>query len=179
MTAERELHLVELVALDGRATGSATVAEAHAAPGMLHRAFSVLLFDDDGRTLLQQRAAVKSRFPNRWANTCCGHPGPGEPVVEAAARRLKEELGIAGVGLADIGVYAYAATDPATGRVEREYDHVVVGRVRGSVSTAADPAEVAELRWAEVHALSGDLTENPATYAPWLRGVVGIALPVM
>ena len=51
---------------------------------MLHRAFSVLLFDDDGRTLLQQRAAVKSRFPSRWANTCCGHPGPGEPVVEAA-----------------------------------------------------------------------------------------------
>ena len=62
----------------GRPIGSATVDEAHQAPGQLHRAFSVFLRDADGRVLLQQRAAAKTRFPLRWANTCCGHPAPGE-----------------------------------------------------------------------------------------------------
>ena len=94
----REETPVELVDADGTAMGEATVAVAHTAPGLLHRAFSVLLFDPDGRLLLQQRAAGKTRFPLRWANACCGHPAPGEPVAEAAARRLGDELGDRGRG---------------------------------------------------------------------------------
>ena len=81
------------------AVGSSTVERGvTCGPGLLHRAFSVLLFDAEGRTLLQRRSAAKTRFPLRWANACCGHPAPGEGVAEAAARRLAEELGVGGVG---------------------------------------------------------------------------------
>ena len=166
---------VELVTPEGVPLGSSTVELAHDAPGRLHRAFSVLLFDTDGRTLLQQRAAVKTRFPSRWANTCCGHPRPGEPVVTAAARRLGEELGVRGVVLTEAGVHAYAADDPATGRVEREYDHVLVGQVAADLALAPDPAEVATTRWVPVPGLVEQLSTDPDSYAPWLAGVLAVA----
>lgn len=123
----RENHLVELVDDAGRTRGETTVSAAHQPPGQLHRAFSVLLVDPDGRVLLQRRASVKTRFPLRWANSCCGHPAPGESLVEAANRRLREELGAGPVELTEVGVYAYYAEDPATSRVEFEYDHVLRG----------------------------------------------------
>jgi isopentenyl-diphosphate delta-isomerase len=168
----RETHLVELVDESGAPLGSASVADAHTAPGQLHRAFSVLLFDADGRTLLQQRADAKTRFPLRWANSCCGHPTPGTPVVEAAEQRLAEELGVTGVSLVDVGVYIYRAADDATGRVEHEYDHVVVGTVDPSLAIAPDPAEVAATRWVPAASV---VTSDPA-FAPWLSGVLPIAL---
>ena len=114
----RELHLVELVAPDGSPVGATTVVAAHTAPGSLHRAFSVLLFDPAGRTLLQQRSAAKTRFPLRWANSCCGHPAPGQPVATAARIRLADELGVSDVDLTDAGVYVYRAVDPATDRAD-------------------------------------------------------------
>ena len=114
----RESHQVELVDANGVAAGSTTVEEAHQAPGQLHRAFSVFLRDDEGRVLLQQRAATKTRFPLRWGNTCCGHPQPGEDITTAAARRLVEEIGVGGVPLQEVGRYSYYAEDPASGRVE-------------------------------------------------------------
>ncbi|WP_344610971.1 isopentenyl-diphosphate Delta-isomerase [Dactylosporangium salmoneum] len=165
----REQQLVELVATDGTASGSATVEDAHRAPGRLHRAFSVLLFDPDGRVLLQQRAAVKTRFALRWANACCGHPGPGEPVVVAAARRLDEELGVS-ASLEEVGVYLYQAADPDSGRVEFEYDHVLVGAYAGPVRP--DPAEVAETDWVLPAELEERLRRFPDFYAPWLAGVL-------
>ncbi|WP_203759050.1 isopentenyl-diphosphate Delta-isomerase, partial [Actinoplanes octamycinicus] len=167
----RENHLVELVDTDGRAIGSTTVADAHQEPGRLHRAFSVFLQDAEGRVLLQRRAAVKTRFPLRWGNSCCGHPGPGETVAEAAGRRLSEELSVRGVALAEVGTYTYRAVDPVTGRVEHEYDHVLVGRLPEGVEPAPDPAEIAELRWVSVPALRADLPASPQSYAPWLAGV--------
>jgi isopentenyl-diphosphate delta-isomerase len=168
----RESDLVELVDESGVAVGSATVAAAHTAPGQLHRAFSVLLFDQAGRTLLQQRAAVKTRFPLRWANSACGHPPPGTTVVAAAAQRLAEELGVTGVELVDVGVHTYRAADEVTGRVEHEYDHVVVGRVTGDLALAPDPAEVAATRWVDPRSLD----PTGPDYAPWLAGVLPIAL---
>jgi isopentenyl-diphosphate Delta-isomerase len=171
---EREHELVELVSAAGTATGSATVSDAHRGDGLLHRAFSVLLFDDRGRTLLQQRSATKTRFPLRWANACCGHPTPGEPVAEAATRRLGEELGVRGIALTDVGVLTYAATDPVTGRTEREYDHVMVGRVPPDLTTAPDPREVADLRWVAVAAVLDDF--GSVDHAPWLAGVLRVAL---
>jgi isopentenyl-diphosphate Delta-isomerase len=164
----REETPVELVDADGTAMGEATVAVAHTAPGLLHRAFSVLLFDPDGRLLLQQRAAGKTRFPLRWANACCGHPLPGEPVVDAATKRLAEELGLHGVRLAPAGVYLYRAPDPDTQRVEHEYDHVLVGHLPTDPPIDPDPAEVAALRWIR----PGGLSAEPLAYAPWLAGVV-------
>lgn len=171
MTVERELQLVELVTPDGQTIGSSTVRAAHTEPGALHRAFSVLLVDEQGRTLLQQRAPGKTRFPLRWANACCGHPSPGETVLNAASRRLVEELGVSRVELAEAGVYTYRAADPITGRVEHEYDHVLVGRVGADLAIAEDPAEVAATRWVP----SASLTATTGEYAPWLSGVLTVA----
>lgn len=171
----REAQFVELVGPDGAATGSCTVAEAHTAPGRLHRAFSVMLLDDEGRVLVQQRAAEKTRFALRWANACCGHPAPGQTVFDAAARRLVEEIGVRGVTLHEAGVYLYRAEDPKTGRIEHEYDHVLVGRVPVDPRLDLDPAEVAGVAWPEPERLRADLAGDPDRYAPWFRGVVEVA----
>lgn len=173
MRAGREQDLVELVDPRGRAVGESTVEDAHRAPGRLHRAFSVLLVDPEGQLLLQQRAASKTRFPLRWANACCGHPAPGEPVVVAASRRLTEEVGLRAVPLVQIGVYVYRAPDPQTGRVEHEYDHVLLGRVIRDPALDLDPAEVAGVAWISSTTLRDDLHARPESYAPWLPGVAG------
>jgi isopentenyl-diphosphate Delta-isomerase len=167
----RETHLVELVDAEGAMTGSTSVEEAHAAPGQLHRAFSVFLRDAEGRVLLQQRAATKTRFPLRWANTCCGHPAPGEDVRVAAARRLVEEVGVGGVALTEVGVYSYYAEDPVTGRVEYEYDHVLLGDMPVGRAIMPDPDEVAGVRWVGMAELRSALVDDPRSYAPWLSGV--------
>jgi len=177
LSTERELDLVELVSPTGEAVGSATVAQAHTVPGSLHRAFSVLLFDAAGRTLLQRRAATKTRFPLRWANACCGHPAPGEVVVAAATRRLADELGVPRVALAHAGVHTYEAVDPTSGRIEREFDHVLVGRVSADLTILADPAEVADTRWVTGTTRQRNVTGAAvAECAPWLPGVFRIAL---
>jgi isopentenyl-diphosphate delta-isomerase len=164
--------LVELVDDTGTPTGTATVEDAHEWPGVLHRAFSVLLFDHAGRTLLQQRAAVKTRFALRWGNACCGHPRPGVGPVTAAAVRLAEELGVTGVALEPIGAFVYRAGDASTGRVEHEYDHVLIGQLAADTALQPDPAEVAEVAWHDLAELRTDLIARPARYAPWLAGVL-------
>lgn len=170
----REAHLVELVDPAGHPTGESTVDDAHRAPGRLHRAFSVLLLDPQGRVLLQRRSAEKTRFPLRWANACCGHPTPGTPVMAAAARRLVEELAVSGVALDELGVYSYAADDPGTGRVEREYDHVLVGHVTADQALAPDPTEVDAVRWVAPAELAREIAADPERFAPWLAGVLAL-----
>jgi isopentenyl-diphosphate delta-isomerase len=174
---DREQLLVELVDPAGRALGSCPVLEAHTAPGRLHRAFSVLLYDPAGRLLLQQRAAAKTRFALRWSNTCCGHPAPGEDLVTAAQTRLAEELGITAAQftpLAEAGVLRYRAEDAATRRVEYEWDHVLVGTLVQGV-TAPDEGEVREVRWANPGPLGAEIAARPDDFTPWLAGVLDIA----
>jgi isopentenyl-diphosphate delta-isomerase len=171
VTTSRETHLVELVDTEGAPAGAATVSDAHRAPGQLHRAFSVFLRDPSGRVLLQQRASVKTRFPLRWANTCCGHPLPGETPATAANRRLVEEIGVDDVELTEVGVYSYYAEDPTTGLVEYEYDHVLLGDVPADARLLVDPDEVADVRWISVEELNAGLREDLRSYAPWLPGV--------
>ncbi|MEU4838364.1 isopentenyl-diphosphate Delta-isomerase [Nocardia testacea] len=172
-TTDRETLPVELVDSTGKTVGSCPVAEAHRAPGRPHRAFSVLIFDTAGRTLLQQRSPGKTRFPARWSNTCCGHPAPGVPVVEAAGVRLAEEMGLR-VPLTEVGVYSYRAGDPRTGFVEDEWDHVLVG-VLDDARPEPDPAEVADYRWVRPDELRARLREDPDGFSPWLAGVLEIA----
>ena len=94
--------------------------------------------------------------------------------MAAAEQRLAEELGITGVALREVGVYTYRAADSATGRVEHEYDHVVVGWVPNDLEVTPDPAEVEDIRWARTAALPEAM--RSASYAPWLSGVLPIAL---
>jgi isopentenyl-diphosphate delta-isomerase len=177
VTLSREAHLVELVDESGVACGQSTVADAHRAPGLLHRAFSVFLQDPAGRLLLQRRAAGKTRFPLRWANACCGHPAPGQPLLAAAGQRLDDELTVTGVDLVEVGVHLYHAADPATGLVEREWDHVLLGRVGTDIPLRPDPAEVAAVRWVSPDELRGELATRPAAFAPWLSGVLARLTP--
>ena len=168
--------VVELVDRAGAPVGVCSVAEAHTPPGQLHRAFSVLLFDRDGRVLLQRRARVKSRFAGRWTNTCCSHPAPGENLVDSARRRLDEELGLAlGPGsLRELGRFTYRAADPGSGTVEHEFDHVLVGRHDGDPVPLA--SEVDGWRWVEPDRLLAELNASPQEYSPWLDGVLRVAL---
>lgn len=173
--ADREEHLVQVVDARGTSIGAATVAEAHSLPGRLHRAFSVLLVDDRGRLLLQRRSARKTRFALRWANTCCGHPWPGQNLRAAGAARLLDEMGLVAGELDEVGRFVYRAEDPVTGRVEHEYDHVLVGHVAGEVRPDPDPAEVAEWRWANPAEIQENLAADPTRYAPWLGPVIDLA----
>jgi len=174
---DREQLLVELVDLEGRALGPCPVREAHTAPGRLHRAFSVLLYDSAGRVLLQQRAAVKTRFALRWSNTCCGHPAPGQDLVAAAQTRLAEELGITAAQitpLTEAGVFSYRADDTGSKYVEYEWDHVFVGTLTSGVPVA-DQDEVREVRWADPRVLAAEIAARAADFTPWLAGVLGVA----
>jgi isopentenyl-diphosphate delta-isomerase len=169
-----ERNLVELVDADGNAVGACSVAEAHAPPGRLHRAFSVLLFDGDGRVLMQRRALSKSRFAGRWTNTCCSHPAPGEDVVEAARRRLAQELGlrIGAGGLREVGRFVYRAADPAGGAVEHEFDHVLVGDWPRQATPSPDAGEVHGVRWMTPDEVREGLTRAPDSHSPWLGDVL-------
>ncbi len=134
--------LLELVDEKGVTIGTAEKLAAHQPPGQLHRAFSVFLFDDHGRLLLQQRALGKYHSPGVWSNTCCGHPYPGEAPFAAAARRTFEELGVSPSLLAEAGTVRYNHPDPASGLVEQEYNHLFVGLVQAPLAPDAD--EVAQ-----------------------------------
>lgn len=175
--SDRENLLVELIDDTGAGIGACTVAEAHTAPGRPHRAFSALLFDQSGQVLLQQRAAVKTRFASRWSNTCCGHPAPGQGAAAAAVRRLSDELGI-GPGdhtpLTEVGLFRYQAADPQSGLVEHEWDHILIATLTAG-SLEPNEAEVAGYAWVWPDWLRDDLAGRPDTYTPWLRGVLDIA----
>ncbi len=138
--------------------------EAHR-KGLLHRAFSVFLFDDEGRLLLQQRAATKYHSALLWTNTCCSHPRPGESLETAAKRRLKEEMGI-DAEIRHRFSFIYNATFD-NGLQEHELDHVFFGRVNGPPSP--DPDEVNAWRFVEMGELQKDMERTPEEYTAWLH----------
>lgn len=159
--------LLVLVDTQDREIGVAPKQSVHML-GLRHRAFSIVLTDDRGRVLLQRRAADKYHSPGLWANSCCGHPRPGESIHEAATRRAREELGVT-VTLREIGTFTYLAVVGAT-MIEHEIDHVFVGST--SADLRPDPREVAELEWRFLDDVRRDLRRNPGRYGPWLDGVL-------
>jgi isopentenyl-diphosphate delta-isomerase len=179
-SADREQFSVELVDWAGKASGTCPVRDAHTPPGQLHRAFSVLLYDPAGRVLLQQRAAVKTRFALRWSNTCCGHPAPGQDLVAAAQARLDDELGITPAQvtpLTEAGVLRYRAGDAASQYVEHEWDHILVGMLTGGTPSPAEN-EVHAVRWTSPGTLAAEVAARPAEFTPWLAGVLKLAARV-
>ncbi len=167
--------MLELVDENGVTIGTAEKLSAHLAPGRLHRAFSVFLFDDAGRMLLQRRALGKYHSPGVWSNTCCGHPYPGEQPFVAAARRTAEELGVAPALMREAGTVRYNHPDPASGLVEQEFNHLYVGLVRGPLDP--DPEEIDDTAFAGPSELAKLRAEG--TFSAWFGSVLDTALPTV
>lgn len=132
---------------------------------LCHRAFSIFIFHHH-RILLQQRAATKYHTPSLWTNTCCSHPRPGESIIEAGQRRLKEEMGIETI-LTSQGFFHYIAHF-ANGLTENEVDHVLVGNIDYDV-IQPNPTEVQAYRWVGLPELKQEIAENPHHFTPWLE----------
>lgn len=155
---------VILVDPDDTAIGIRAKQDAHI-EGVLHRAFSVFVFDSAGRMLLQRRALTKYHSGGLWSNTCCSHPQPGESAAAAANRRLFEEMGFhCPLGTAFSFVYR---ADVGGGLIEHEYDHVFVGTFDGD--PAPDPAEVDAWRWIEIADLHRELRDRPDRFTTWFH----------
>lgn len=162
---------VEVVNRQGEVQGTVGKREAHLPPGILHRAFSLFLFDGEGRMLLQRRAAGKYHSPLLLTNATCSHPRPGEPVADAVRRRAREELGAEVTELVELGIVIYQVLDDRTGLAEHEYNHVFAGTVRpGDVNP--DPDEVAEVVYATPERLAELRAAEPFT--SWFNHVWGI-----
>jgi isopentenyl-diphosphate delta-isomerase len=144
--------------------------------GLLHRAFSVFLYDDQGQMLIQQRALTKYHAGGLWANTCCGHPFPGEEPLEAANRRLFEELGLRSDLKPLTHIYYKKLLDH--GMIEHEYVHVFQGRFDGS-AMAPDPQEIMDVAFVSPQALRADAQAHPHKYAAWFEHYLTDYYPVL
>lgn len=162
---------VEVVDRDGRVLGTVGKLEAHVPPGILHRAFSLFLFDHEGRMLLQRRAKSKYHSPLLLTNATCSHPLPGEPVADAVARRAKEELGANVSDLEELGIVIYRVDDERSGMSEHEYNHVYVGYV-DTDSINLNPDEVDEIVFVTPEELAHRRATEPMTQ--WFNHVWGI-----
>lgn len=156
--------LVVLVDEKDHATGQMPKLEAHE-KGLLHRAFSVLLFNNNKELLLQQRAFNKYHCGGLWTNTCCSHPFPEEDVKDAAMRRLNEEMGVE-CDLEKSFEFTYKA-EFDNGLTEHEYDHVFVGTFSGIPIINTD--EVADWKYMSLGAIREDLVRHPGKYTPWFK----------
>jgi len=133
--------------------------------GLLHRAFSIFLADAQGQIVLQQRSLQKYHSGGLWANTCCGHPRPGERTVSAARRRLHEELGV--TATLSFGFYSRYRADLDHGMQENEYVYVFFGRLSGEPHP--DPAEVAAVQSLSLDEIKRRIGKSPQSFTYWLR----------
>lgn len=133
--------------------------------GALHRAFSVFIFNSKDELLLQKRAIGKYHCGGLWTNTCCSHPNVGEGNLEAAHRRLFEEMGMFCV-LEHQFLFKYYASFE-NGLIEHEIDHVFFGT--SDKLPILNPAEADDYRYLSLESLEVEIKENPAQFTPWLR----------
>ncbi|TYA71347.1 isopentenyl-diphosphate Delta-isomerase [Seonamhaeicola marinus] len=138
--------------------------EAHE-KAILHRAFSVFVFNDNNELMLQQRALDKYHSPGLWTNTCCSHQRNGESNIEAGKRRLQEEMGFVTELQESISFMYKAPFD--NGLTEHEYDHVLLGKYNGEPVINED--EVASWKWMPLEAVKVDISLNPNSYTEWFK----------
>jgi len=138
--------------------------EAHE-KGLLHRAFSVFIFDSKGRMLLQQRASEKYHGAHLWTNACCSHPYPGETVEEAAKRRLKEELGFT-TNLNEIFSFTYRA-EVENNLIEHEFDHVFAGEYESKIHP--NESEVADVAYEDIQKIKEEMETDPKRFTSWFK----------
>lgn len=133
--------------------------------GKLHRAFSVFIFNDANELLLQQRATSKYHSGGLWANTCCSHPRPNETVIEAAHRRLQEEMGMT----CDLEIktsFVYK-TPFDNGLTEHEFDYIVIGK--SNKHPNINILEVESYKWLALDEVKRDVLGNPTLYTSWFK----------
>lgn len=156
----------EVILVNGRdeATGTMEKLEAHR-QGLLHRAFSVFIFNDRQQMLLQQRALDKYHSAGLWTNACCSHPRPGEETAAAAHRRLWEEMGLS-AELHEKGSFVYR-TEFDNGLTEHELDHVFTGTT--TQQPQINPAEAAGFAWLSVPEIKERLKSEPEKFTSWFK----------
>lgn len=157
----------ELILVDeaDNETGFRSKADCHDGAGVLHRAFSLFLFDDAGRLLLQQRSAAKRLWPGYWSNSICSHPRRGETMDVATRRRLRDELNIE-ARLEFIYKFAYQAGYGDAGS-EHELCHVFLGRAPADIRP--NEHEIEAVRFVSVDDLEREFEQRPETLTPWFR----------
>jgi isopentenyl-diphosphate Delta-isomerase len=138
--------------------------EAHE-KALLHRAFSVFVFNEKNELMIQQRAHSKYHSPGLWTNTCCSHQREGESNVDAGKRRLQEEMGFT-TDLKDTISFIYKAPFD-NGLTEHEFDHILVGNFDGEPNL--NPDEVAAWKWVPLESLQKDMEKNPQVYTEWFK----------
>ena len=138
--------------------------EAHK-KAVLHRAFSVFILNDNNELLVQQRALSKYHSPALWTNTCCSHPRDGESVLDAGARRLKEEMGFE-TNLDSLLSFIYRAKFD-NGLTEHEFDHVLFGYYNDDPSI--NKLEVMDWKWVNLDFLKNDIITNSELYTIWFK----------
>jgi isopentenyl-diphosphate delta-isomerase len=154
-----------LVDREDREVGYLSKADAHDGKGVLHRAFSLFLFNDDGQLLLQQRAPDKRLWGGFWSNSCCSHPRRGESLDIATRRRLREELNFE-TELEHVYWFCYEARFGAAGS-ENELCHVYLGRA--SADVYPNDSEIAAIRYLGPDQLEEEFATRPGTLTPWFR----------
>ena len=133
--------------------------------GLLHRAFSVFLFNNEGKMLLQQRSSTKYHSPDQWTNACCSHPRENETYLDAAIRRVNEELGIS-CQLEEKFHFIYKA-DVGQGLWEHELDHVFIGEYNGEYQL--NPDEVSAIRFVTLEELDHEVAQQPEMFTEWFK----------
>lgn len=159
-----QVEYVILVNKNDQPLGAMEKMEAHE-KGVLHRAFSVFVFNSEGKMLLQQRALGKYHSPGLWTNTACSHPRTGEKTFDAAHRRLEEEMGF-DCDLDEVFSFVYKS-NVGDGLTEHEFDHVFFGN--SDTMPVPDPEEVVDYKYVEVSRLTKDVIENPDDYTVWFK----------
>lgn len=157
---------VILVNLQDEVVGSMEKMEAHQ-QGVLHRAFSVFLFNGKDELLLQRRALHKYHSGGLWTNTCCSHPAPGQTIMDAAKRRLVEEMNLTtDLKLVDSFIYK-AQLD--NGLTEHEYDHLLIGNYEGEVKPNEE--EVMDFKWINYNEIEQLVNSTPDQFTVWFLKV--------
>ena len=154
-----------LVDTNDNETGYLSKADCHDGGGVLHRAFSIFLFNEKGELLLQKRDASKRLWPGFWSNSICSHPRRGESMEVATRRRLQDELNIE-AELEFVYKFDYQAEFGDSGS-ENELCHVFLGRVEGSIEPNEN--EIAAVRFVLPHDLTKEFAESPAVFTPWFK----------
>jgi isopentenyl-diphosphate delta-isomerase len=160
------MEYVILVDENNNEVGTASKDTVHTKNTPLHRAFSLFLFNNKKQLLITRRADTKKTFPGVWTNSVCGHLGSGESTVDAAKRRLADELGISGVEVKEVSPYRYRFSDK-NGIMENEICPILVAF--SNTNPNVNPREVDDWKWMDWTQFLLEIKNNPDTYSPWSR----------